>query len=192
MTTFNQLMETLDSRDYVQSQYSRADEAVRTFELDRTVMTGWNEFRCCMVRFRSHLDYHLLNMTRQMDFDLEYQWCRAMKLLIGVYGPNGEKTGFEITRTGNEGGLYALLNKMASYQAAQYLRKQTSCLVSHFWDSLSASQKIEAGRQYIARYGHIIPSELAEGTGTRILCQLPKLLNEHPEMIHKLRASSRL
>jgi len=88
--------------------------------------------------------------------------------------------------------LYALLKEMAFYQAMFYLRNKTSALVSHFWDNLSADQKIAAGRVYIARYRHLVPSELAEGTGTRILSQLPKLLIRHPEMIHELRANSRV
>jgi len=190
MMTLNQLMEIFDARDYVQSEYIRADEAIRTFEIDQTVITDWDMFRYCLARFRWHLDYHLLNMTRQIGFNLEYQWSRAVSLLVAMYGTNGEKTAFEITRTGNEGGLYALLEKMASYQAMYYLRNKTSVLVSDFWNNLSVDQKIEASREYIVLYRRLIPSELAEASGARILCQLPKLLNKHPQVIHSLRAKS--
>ena len=189
--TFNQLMEIFDSRDYVQSEYLRADDAIRTFKIDHTVITDWGTFRYCLAKFRWHLDYHLLNMTRQMGFDLEYQWARAVTILVEINGPNGEKTAFEIVRTGHEGGLYALLEKIASYQAMYYLRNKTSALVSRFWGNLSADKKIDAGRQYIVRYRHLVPPELAEGTGARVLCQLPKLLNKHPEMIHGLRVNNR-
>jgi len=192
MTPLNQLMEILDSRDYVQSCYRRADEAVRTFEIDQTVITDWDGFRYCMAKFRWHLDYHLLNMTRQIGFGLEFQWARAVGVLIAMYGTNGEKTAFEITRTGNEGGLYALLRKMATYQTMRYQRNKTSALVSDFWNNLSADQKIEAGREYIVRYRRLIPSELAEASGARILSQLTKVLEKHAEMIHDLRVNNRL
>jgi len=84
MTAFHQLMEILDSRDYVQSEYLRADEAIRTFEIDRAIITDWGMFRYCLARFRWHLDCHLLNMRCQIGFDLEYQWARAATVLVEI------------------------------------------------------------------------------------------------------------
>lgn len=191
MRKLDELLQKLDSRDFLRSEFNRADEAVRTFEIDETVITDWDKFRYCMAKFRWHLDYHLLNMNNRITFDPSYQWLRAIKLLNDVYGQNGEKAAFEIVRTGNEGGLYSILKEMATQQIVQYCRNRTSAFVGRFWDGLSVDEKIQAGRDYIDRYRDILPSELTERSGARILANLPNVLRKHPEMMHRLRSSSR-
>lgn len=102
------------------------------------------------------------------------------------HDPNGEKAGFEMARTRTEGGLYGVLRRFGGIQAGQYAQAEIPARVSRFWEDLSASEKLEAEDEYLAEYGHLLPSELTDNEAARVKMDFRKVLAEHPRMMQRL------
>jgi hypothetical protein len=107
------------------------------------------------------------------------------------YGTNGEKAAFEMVRTGSEGGLYAVLKAVARRMINEYAGNEISARISYFWENLSVDEQIEATEEYLGKYGHLLPSELTEGSAARIRANFIKVLEEHPNLIKRMRDVAR-
>lgn len=190
-TKLDKLLNYISCEKTVYETYRRANQAINTFEHKTTCPQKWNEFRTCIAEFMKHLDYHVLNMKNKPDISVPYYWSMSVRPLLKIYGINGEKTAFEIARTGNEGGLYSIYKALAMYMAEHYARNEISAKVGMFLDSLTAEQYLTTGEEYIAKYGHIIPSEMTEGNAARVRMNLAKALKEHPFVIQKIRQSGK-
>ncbi len=190
-TKLDKLLNYISCEKTIYNTYSRANEAINTFEHKTACPQKWNEFRTCIAEFMKHLDYHLLNMKYKPDISVPDYWAMSVRPLLKIYGINGEKAAFEIARTGNEGGLYGVYKSLAMHMAEHYARNEISAKVGMFLDTLTAEEFIAVGEQYIAQYGHIIPSEMTEGNASRIRMNLAKVLKEHPFVIQKIRQSGK-
>jgi len=164
----------------------RADEALNTFEFDSALITDWNQFRLCLTRFLNHGEQKMLLLRRQCSGGTNFDWGRCCQILMRVYGPNGEKTAFEIARTGNEGGLYAVVRKIALSMAERFIDNEINAKVNTYWNNLSVEEKLNASQEYLDKFGHLLPSELTEGSAARIRAGLPKVLREHHRLIERL------
>ena len=96
-----------------------------------------------------------------------------------------------IANTGNEGGLYAVLKAFAMYKAEEYTKNEISAKVSTCWEGLSADQKLQAAKEYVVKYGDIIPSELSEKNAPLIRGHFWKVLEKHPFVVQRLRQTGR-
>ena len=108
-----------------------------------------------------------------------------------IYGRSGEKAAFEFSRTGNEGGLYGVLKAVAMRIADDLSKNEIAARVNAFWRSHSPEEVLEASREYLARYGHLLPSELTEASAARIVANFPKVLENHPKLVQRLRRVGR-
>jgi hypothetical protein len=106
-------------------------------------------------------------------------------------GSSGDKVAFELARTGNEGGLYHVLRKLASRLAEEYAGNEIRARISDWWHRLSVPQKFAAMDEYLAAFGHFLPSELTEGTAARLRADFPKVLAQHPYLMQRFRRLGR-
>jgi hypothetical protein len=60
--------------------------------------------------------------------------------------------------------------------------------IAIFWEALSTDEKVGACKEYLDKYGHLLPSELISGSAARILANFPKVLEEHPNVVKRLRS----
>ena len=169
----------------------RVDEAVNRFRMRASLITDWETFRRCLIRFMRHVEHHILGLVpgspasddpSVSDFD----WGRCCQVLMREYGPNGEKAAFEMTRTGNDGGLRDVLKRVARSMAKQVTDTEIRAKVKHYWDSLSVDDQLKASDEYLTKHGHLLPSELTEASAARVRANLPKVLEEHPKMLLRL------
>lgn len=116
---------------------------------------------------------------------------RFMPVVSRAFGAQGLKASFEMTRTGNEGGFYAVLRKLGQVFTEQYAENETSARIWAYYNSLSVTEKYAAVDEYLGKYGHLLPSELTEGSAGRIRANLPKVLQEHAAMMQRLRRVGR-
>jgi hypothetical protein len=116
---------------------------------------------------------------------------RALGLLRGIYGSHGEKAAFELARTGQEGGLRAVLRASATRLLDETSRREVHARVASYWDGLSADAKSAAVREYLHKYGHLLPAELTEGSAARVFGTFPRILEEHPYVLRRLRGVAR-
>jgi len=63
--------------------------------------------------------------------------------------------------------------------------------VNAFWQAHSADEVLDAAQQYLARYGHLLPSELTEGSAARIRANFVRVLENHPKLVQRLRRVGR-
>jgi hypothetical protein len=116
---------------------------------------------------------------------------RCVQFLNEEYGPNGEKIAFEMAQTGIDGGLYAVLKTIAGRLVNFYAQNKVRYLVDEFWNNLGYDERITAAKQYREKYGHLIPPKYTERSIEYLTSQLPKILEEHPGMIQRMRRVGR-
>jgi len=164
----------------------RASEAINTFPMPSGRVGEWDEFRYLLIRFLRHLDTHLLSLRKPCPAGPDFEWGRCAQVLMQAYGPEGEKAAFEMARTGNEGGLYGVLKEVARRMAESYAVNETTARVGRYWNGLSADEQLAVGDDYLRRYGHLLPSELTEGSAARLRANLPRVLREHPALVRRM------
>ena len=191
MMGLDQLLESIDPQRTLDETDARVDEAVNSFPLRNAELKHWDEFRLHVINFMRHTEAAVLHVRAMPGASLDFEWGRCVRFLTQEYGRNGEKAAFEIARTGKEGGLYAILKKLARRIAQRYGENEVVAKISTWWGTLSVDEQFAATDEYLERYGHLLPSELTEGTAVRIRANLPKALKEHPRMIQRMRRLGR-
>lgn len=192
-TGLARLLESIDPIRTYDENARRADDAVNSFHFAKGRIGDWEEFRTCLIEFFRHVESRVLRMRgRPYGSDWgDFDWHRCAELLKREYGRNGDKAAFEIARTGNEGGLYAVLRKLARGLAEKYSENEASARIYEWWNGLSLAEQFAAMEEYLQEYGHLLPSELTEGSAARIKANFPKVLEEHPRLLQRTRRVGR-
>jgi len=190
-TNLERLVEGLDPDRTIEEAFRRADEAINSFPMRRAQIDDWSEFTRCLAEFVVHVESHILCLSRPVRGPLDFEWSRAAGLLVEIYGRSGDKTAVELARTGNEGGLYGVLKAVAMRIADDLSTNEIAARVNAFWRSHSPEELLEASREYLARYGHLLPSEMTEGSAARIVANFPKVLEQHLRLVQQLRRVGR-
>lgn len=164
-----------------------ADSAINSFKIGRGVVQTQDEFELLLANFFCHVENVVLkiNPRRLPHPDMDMHRCANM--LRKEYGTNGETTAFEIAKSGAEGGLYSVLKAVARHMADEYASNYIGAIVSEFWESLSVDERLAVSKEYLDKYGQLIPSELMEGGAVRLRAFFWNVLEEHPKIIKRLR-----
>ena len=186
LSKLDRLLESIHPSRTIEELNRRADDALNSFSAEAPQIESWDRFRHCLIRFLHHAESRLLRLSSPCPMGLDFDWGRCCQILMRAYGPNGEKTAFEMARTGNEGGLLAVLRKMAETMAEQFAQNEIEAKVLTYWNYRSIDERLAAADEYLAKYGHLLPSELTEGSAGRIRANLPKVLQEHPALMRRL------
>jgi hypothetical protein len=174
------LLDAIDpSRTYDESA-SRVDQAINRFPMAHGSVNEWRAFQELMTAFFRHLQNGILRIAPAFAGDSEMDWDGCRRLLVAVYGRNGEKAAFEMARTGNEGGLYGVLKTVAARMAEDYAKAEVRSRVGCYWELLSAPEKLAATDEYLRAWRHLLPWELTEGSAARLRMEFTKVLEEHP------------
>ncbi len=190
-TKLDRLLEFIRPEKTMVETFNRANEAINTFGIDTARIEQWDQFRYCMAEFLRHLDFCILRLRKPVDVSTDYYWSKCHQVLYRVYRSNGEKVAFEMARTGNENGLYGVLKAVAMHMAEKYSKNEISGKVDAYLKSLSLDEQFEACSEYIAKYGHLLPSEITEGSAGRIRANFHKVLEEHPGLIQRIHSAVR-
>lgn len=191
-TKLDNLLESIDPVRTLDQVSARVDEAINSFQLESGSIRQWDEFKSVLARFFRHTENIVLRIHAPDQLDTDINWGRCSRLLMKEYGISGEKAAFEMVRTGLEGGLYAVLKGVAKKIIGQYSGNEISGKISHYWENLTVDQQIAASAEYLQKYGHLLPSELTEGTAARIRTNFIKVLEEHPHLIKRMRDAGRI
>ena len=187
-TKLEQLLAKIDPKLTLDKTSALADNAMNTFSFGSGQMTDRKEFEDCLTDFFCHVDSNVLGVSKSFNSEhRDFQWGRCGILLSHIYGHNCENTAFDMARTGKSGGLYAVLKAIALKMAEEYAENQIGAVIDEYWKKLTLDERIAASDEYLEKYGHLLPSELTEGSAVRIRANFPKLLAQHPEIIRKIR-----
>ena len=169
----------------------RADDALNSFEVRTAVISDWEEFTACMGNFFAHVEAKVLGLQKSLCAAPSLHWPRCIQMLHRIYGPSGDKVAFEKARTGNEGGLYNVLKALALTMGEQYAENEINARVIHYWEQLTVDEQLAAATEYLDKYGHLLPTEMTDGTAARIRVNFPKVLQMHPYLLQKIRRVGR-
>lgn len=186
ISKLDRLLEMIAPERTLDAAGTLADQALNCFRQQEGIITSWEAFADCLGRFRRHLDAALLHLREPVEVPIAYSWQRCVASLCNLYGRNGEKAAFEMARTGADGGLYAVLKAVAQNVADEYASRWISTQVLHLWNSLSVDEQFAAASEYLRKYGHLLPSELTEGSAARIRANFHRVLEEHPRTLRRL------
>jgi len=190
-TKLDRLLESIDPDLTLDQVSARVDEALNSFGLESGIIEDWQEFRTVLAEFFRHVENHILRIRPSFSGNPDIDWGRCCNLLRGQYGANGEKAAFEMARTGVEGGIYGVLETVAGQMIYEYAGNEIAAKTAHFWQTLSTGEKLAVSQEYLDKYVHILPPELTSGSAARIRADFLKVLQEHPNIVRRLRRIGR-
>ena len=189
MHELDRLLKQIDPSENLEKLEKQIDKAMNTFKLNKTSTENQEEFETCLANFLWHTDQAILKINPPVNPKMHYHRC--LRLLNEEYGPKGERIAFEMAQTGLDGGLYAVLKTIAKRLARFYAQNKVSYLVDEFWVKLSFDDKAKAAKKYSEKYGHLIPAKFNERGSVLLIGFLPKILEQHPAMIQRMRRVGR-
>jgi len=189
-TKLDRILNSIDPDRNLDEIACRVDDALNSYRMEKGLIHNWSEFRLVLSKFCSHVEKVVLRINSSL-FDLDMYWGRCCRIFMKEYGASGEKTAFEIARTGTEGGLPSLFKLVAKRMGEEYAQREIAAGVGCFYGSLDVDEKLAVCDEYLQKYGHLLPSELTEGSAARIKANFLKVLEEHPRTIQRLRNISR-
>ena len=185
-TTLEQLLADIDPVKTYDQTFARADNAINSFSIGSGQITDWEEFAKCMAKFTTHVEAKILQL-HPCPVGLDFYWSRCIQRLSHIYGYNGEKAAFEMARTGNEGGLYAVLKAVTLRMAEEHAEAEIAARIMDCWKALTLDDQVSITDEYLRKYGHLLPSEMTEGSAARIRANFPKVLAKHPKILREIR-----
>jgi len=183
----DKLLEDIDPVNTYDVVSSRVDSALISFKINAGIIDDWNEYEDLLARFFRHTQNKILNIRDFCPKDKAFDLGGSVYILNKEYGDSGDKAAFELVRTGQRGGIYSVLKKIARHMIEDYAGRMISGGIHGFWDHLSIEEKFEVMDEYLSKHGHLLPSELTEGYAGRIRMNFVKVLEEHPRLIKNIR-----
>ena len=190
-TKLDQLLDSIDPTRTYEKVAKRVDIAFNMFRIPDADIRQWDDFERCMVAFFRHTENTVLQASPNFVGDHTMDWHFCLRILCDIYGKNGEKAAFEMARTGNEGGLYAVLKTVAERMAEKYTQSEVQARVSHYWLELTTDEKLFVAEEYLKKWGHLLPSELTEGSAARLKMNFPRVLEKHSQLLARTRKVGR-
>lgn len=130
-----------------------------------------------------HCKAHNLYLNRKRSFQMDFDFPQAIFSLESEFGPSAFKKSFHMAMSGENGGLYGVLNVLAEGLADSWAKRGVEVLVTQYMNSVkSYEQRKEAATEYLSKYAHILPSELHN---VRTVVDFERILNIHPFLISK-------
>jgi hypothetical protein len=190
-TKLDKLLAQINPERTLEDTFNRANQAINTFRLDRARIEDHEVFEYTLAHFLRHVQAQVLRLSGPLDVPWEFYWSDCIHVLQQTYGPSGVIAAFEMARTGNEGGLSAVLRAVATRMAGQYAQNEIAARVNDYWNSLSRDEQFQAVSEYLEKYGRFLPGELTEHNAPRIRANFTKVLKEHPKLVQKIRRTVR-
>ena len=192
-TRLDRLLEAIHPDITLRPIFDRAGIAVNSFGFPDVIITQFDRFKYLLVRFSQHLEAKIFRIESIPDMGVDFHWSRCYQILKQIYGVNGEKTAFDMIRTNKEGGLREVINKFTDTVVQNYAANEINAKISFYINNLTVDQQLAAGKEYVQKYGHLLPNEFAESGGFRIQANFAKVLEKHVVMVYHLaKAASKL
>ncbi|MBT3379372.1 MAG: hypothetical protein HN742_26470 [Lentisphaerae bacterium] len=157
------------------------DKALNGFVVASGRITDWDAYCGLLAAFYARLESAVLGINPPRKPNMEFDFSRCVRLMERtMYGESAMQAGFEVARTGTEGGVRQLLGRLAAAYGQTSASDQARALVSLYWEKRTHPQLFSDMDEYIAAYGHMLPSEALEGNAPRIRGKFWEALAAHP------------
>ena len=186
-TSLDRLLENIDPDNNLNQVSAQVDKALNSFPMNSGVVDNWDAFLSVIGKFYRHTENTILGIPSFQGGSSNFEWSRAVRFLDMEYGNSGSKAAFEKARTGVAGGIYNVLKIIAKNMVEEYAGNEISARINAFWNKLSMDERLSVADEYLSKYGHLLPSELTEGSAARIKVNFVNVLHEHPQLIKRMR-----
>jgi hypothetical protein len=187
VTQLDRFLKDIDPARTLDVIAERADHALNPFHVPSALIERWGKFCALLTSFYLHVQKAILRLPPHYEGNAEFEWAGCREILNKAYGHSGYKAAFEMARTGNEGGLYQVLKTIAHGLADQYAKQEIAARTWSYINSMTVDEQFSSAREYLAKYGHLLPSELTEGSAARIIDNFAEVLQEYTRLAEKLR-----
>ncbi len=185
-TELDKLLSSISPEKVIIPTFNRANKAIGIVHPRSALIQNLDEFKYCMAEFLRYIDRYTLRLRGSVDVSSDYYWLLCARVLREVYGSNGDKAAFEMARTGNDGGLNSVIRSIAMHVSEGYIKMEIQAKVNAYLKSLSNDQQLAASSEYLAKHGHLLPSEMTEASAGRIRAEFRKVLEKHPWLLLKI------
>lgn len=188
----SELMELLGGIEPIPDKVDRcADTAANSFPLHQAVLSTREEYTSFMGRYYAHVEFVILGRPGNAECDEQFSFNQCLVLLQKEYGHSALQAPFELASSGTEGGLLKVLDTVRRLISRRYADNWIGLAVSLYWNRRSPASLVGDSLEYVLRYGHLWPSDLAEGSAARIRGNFRKVLLQHPYMMRDFRRVGR-
>ncbi|MBC8473095.1 MAG: hypothetical protein H8D56_26860 [Planctomycetes bacterium] len=189
-TRLDRLLKAIHPDITLRPIFDRAGIAVNSFPFPDVIITQFDQFKYLLVRFSQHLEAKIFRIESMPEMGVDFHWSRCYQILRQIYGVNCEKTAFDMIRTNKAGGLREVIKQFTDTVVQNYAAAEINAKISFYINDLSVPEKIAAGKEYVQKYGHLLPNELTESTAVRIHANFAKVLEKHVFMVYHLAKSA--
>ncbi|MBN2590819.1 MAG: hypothetical protein JXA96_13225 [Sedimentisphaerales bacterium] len=185
-TKLERLLASIAPEITLKLTYDRANEAMNSFPFHEVLINTFDKFRYFLICLHRHTEAQILHIDSMPQDTVDFHWSRCYSILKQIYGTNGEKAAFDMIRTNKDGGLREVVNKFAQTVAINYAMNEIGAKITFYINSLSATERLAAGAEYIEKYGHLLPEEMTEASAARIHDNFASILEKHVLMMYAL------
>ena len=172
--------------------------SIRAFKILNQLLTENNRLKRIIQNSESDTDvliemkkWALENLSRNPDA-LDYIFKgETMMLLDEIYGENGRAIAFNMAKKGIDGGLYQVLKSLGSHYTQKRVKARIQGAVIGFLGGYDYEGLQALSEEYIARFGHILPSEMKEKGGYWLIKNFEHVLCQHPHIIKQFRETNK-
>lgn len=168
----------------------QVDERFNRLRLPALV-SDYGEFEDLLTRVFWQLYCPELDMTSEWAVRRDFVRGLAVHHLNREYGPSASARAFEAARSGVAGGLRNVIRVLVEGVRDEFSGNSVKGMVNAYWRSATNEQLFQDARDYIAAYGHLLPSDLTEGSGAVIVANFERVLHEHPRVILNVQRATR-
>jgi hypothetical protein len=186
-TKLDRLLASIDPKRTQTSTGKAVDRAINTFPMPGGRVESWPEFRDCVSGFVCHVENTVLQLCPPREVHPTMDFGRACRYLMKEFGPEGDQAGANMAIHGVEGGLYRVLKAVGQRMADEYDGNEVKARIGAYWKRLTVDERLDASKEYLSKYGHLLPEDVTEGSAARLRAYFPKFLEQHPQLIRKLR-----
>ena len=79
-----------------------------------------------------------------------------------------------------------MLRSIATHVVERYAKMEIQTRVDAYLKDLTVDQQLAASSEYLAKHGHLLPSEMTEKSAARIHANFAKVLEKHPWLLLKI------
>jgi hypothetical protein len=194
ISDFDAMINKLDPSKNMEIAARLADKAFDSYDCDKAQITSRDEFEDRITIFFHHLNTYLHRTAPIDENDLHWMLKgEAFKALREMYGEHGFDIALNRSKTGLDGGFYKVLKDMAFHVAEEAYSSVIQSVVATFMQSVfPAEERQAAAREYVRRFGHLLPDNLVEDNGFTISLNLEEFLLNHPKLIKRARDAGRI
>ncbi|MEM1355029.1 MAG: hypothetical protein AAGH88_09110 [Planctomycetota bacterium] len=190
-TTLDLLLRRIRPERTYDDAHRQADRVLAGFTLPRASIKSFHVFQECIAGFGARLEMCRLGTSDGIPAHRLYAWQRCVELLRDVYRPGGERAAFELARTGQDGGLFRVLQDLAHAWAEAQALNEIRSVVNGFWNGLSPHRRREAAAEYLTKHSDLLPAEWSGAGADGLTHRMPELLAQHPQTLRRLRQAVR-